>query len=72
MNIVSIMSTDGKCCEALVDCWSNVSVLMSIIDKYPGQEEIVVRITYTLGNILTNNENARHQVILLENCYQLK
>jgi len=61
------MSTDGKCCEALVDCWSNISVLMSIIDKYPGQEEIVVRITYTLGNILTNNENARHQVILLEN-----
>jgi len=59
------MSTDGKCCEALVDCWSNVSVLMSIIDKYPGQEEIVVRITYTLGNILTNNESARHQVILL-------
>ncbi|XP_022182760.1 armadillo repeat-containing protein 2 isoform X1 [Myzus persicae] len=60
--ILSIMSTDGKCCEALVDCWSNVSVLMSIIDKYPGQEEIVVRITYALGNILTNNENARHQL----------
>jgi len=66
------MSTDGKCCEALVDCWSNVSVLMSIIDKYPGQEEIVVRITYALGNILTNNENARHQVILLKIFDQLK
>ncbi|XP_025413160.1 armadillo repeat-containing protein 2 isoform X2 [Sipha flava] len=58
----SILSTDGKCCEALVECWSNVSVLMSIIDKYPGQEEIVVRITYALGNILTNHENARHQL----------
>lgn len=57
------MSTDEKCCEALVECWSNVSVLMSIIEKYPGQEEIIVRITYALGNILTNNENARHQVI---------
>jgi len=60
------MSTDEKCCEALVDCRSNVSVLMSIIEKYPGQEEIVVRITYALGNILTNNENARQQVMLLE------
>jgi len=61
------MSTDEKCCAALVECWSNVSVLMSIIEKYPGQEEIVVRITYALGNILTNNENARHQVIFHKN-----
>lgn len=66
------MSTDEKCCEALVECWSNVSVLMSVIEKYPGQEEIVVRITYALGNILTNNENARHQVILHEKFLPIK
>lgn len=63
-NGISILSTDGKCCEALIESGSNVCVLISILDKYPGQEEIIVRITYALGNILASNENARHQVIL--------
>jgi len=35
---------------------------MSTIDMYAGQEEIVVRVAYALGNVLTDNESARHQV----------
>ncbi|XP_050524362.1 armadillo repeat-containing protein 2 isoform X2 [Daktulosphaira vitifoliae] len=60
--IVSILSTDNKCCDTLVESWTNVSVLISLLEKYPDQAEVVVRITYALGNILTNNEKARYQL----------
>lgn len=57
----SILSLNEECCEVIVDN-DSLHTLLQICKKYPGREDIIVRIMYVLGNTVANSERARFQV----------
>ncbi|KAK7605197.1 hypothetical protein V9T40_007055 [Parthenolecanium corni] len=59
--IMSILSLNEECCEVIVDN-DSLHTLLQICKKYPGREDIIVRIMYVLGNTVANSERARFQL----------
>ncbi|RZB39285.1 armadillo repeat-containing protein 2 [Asbolus verrucosus] len=57
--IFSTISTNDCCCDSLVEYKNIYKVLIHIFEKYPGNEEIIVRLAYTLGNVVAKIDNTR-------------
>nr|XP_023023130.1 armadillo repeat-containing protein 2-like [Leptinotarsa decemlineata] len=64
---LSIISTNECCCDALIDYKKIYKIMISLFEKYPGSEEIVVRLAYTLGNIVAKIDNTRVKFYYEEN-----
>lgn len=51
------------CCDAIVDYKNIFKIFIHLFDKYPGNEEIIVRLAYTVGTIVAKLDNTREKVI---------
>lgn len=60
--IFSTISTNDCCCDSLVEHKDIYKLFIQLFDKYPGNEEIIVRLAYTLGNIVAKIDNTRVKV----------
>lgn len=50
------------CCDAIADYKNIFKILVLLFDKYPGNEEIIVRLAYTVGTIVAKLDNTRAKV----------
>ncbi|XP_043215184.1 armadillo repeat-containing protein 2-like isoform X3 [Amphibalanus amphitrite] len=57
--ILSIISTHDECCEQLVESDLSFRACIKVLKKYPGANNIVVRMGYALGNLMARSESAR-------------
>jgi hypothetical protein len=58
----STISTNDCCCDSLAEYKDIYKVFINLFDKYPGNEEIIVRLAYTLGNVVAKIDNTRVKV----------
>lgn len=65
MECYSTISTNDNCCDKIAEYEGIYKIFVKLFEKYPGNEEIIVRLAYTLGNILAKLDNARIKVSLL-------
>lgn len=56
---LSVMSSDEAACAALTDSPTFASTAVKVLQKYPGRQDIVVRLTYCLGNLMAKCDEAR-------------
>ncbi|KAJ8918425.1 hypothetical protein NQ315_008122 [Exocentrus adspersus] len=56
---LSIISTNECCCDKIVEHKDIYKIFINLFDKYSGNEEIIIRLTYTLGNIVAKIDNTR-------------
>ncbi|KAF2880199.1 hypothetical protein ILUMI_26000 [Ignelater luminosus] len=56
---LSTISTNDNCCDKIAEYDGIYYIFVKLFEKYPGNEEIIVRLAYTLGNILAKLDNAR-------------
>ncbi|CAH1117951.1 unnamed protein product [Phaedon cochleariae] len=56
---LSIISTNECCCDTIVEYKNIYGVFIDLFDKFAGNEEVIVRLTYTLGNIVAKIDNTR-------------
>lgn len=62
--LFSMISTNDCCCDIIES--SNVyKTFISLFGKYTDNEEIIVRLTFTLGNIVAKIDNTRVKVCLI-------
>jgi hypothetical protein len=47
----SVLSSDEEACCLLAGCAAFPAAALTILKKYPGRQDIVVRITYCLGKV---------------------
>ncbi|XP_075058985.1 armadillo repeat-containing protein 2 [Mixophyes fleayi] len=64
--ILSKLSLYHDCCMALADCSNCYSVFLSVLNKHPNKQDLVVRIVFILGNLTAKADTAR------ERFYKLK
>ncbi|XP_065215268.1 armadillo repeat-containing protein 2 [Planococcus citri] len=57
--IMSILSTNDECCGIIADDEYSLHSLLRICKMYTNREDIIVRITYALGNVLATCDHAR-------------
>lgn len=50
------------CCDAIVEYRHIFKIFVQLFDKYPGNEEMIVRLAYTVGTIVAKLDNARVKV----------
>ncbi|XP_017784386.1 PREDICTED: armadillo repeat-containing protein 2 isoform X2 [Nicrophorus vespilloides] len=58
---LSIISTNEGCCDAISEYPGIYRLFIRMFKKYPENDEIIVRLTYTLGNVVANLDNARNK-----------
>jgi hypothetical protein len=58
----SIISTHNGCCTSIVDYENSFKIFVRLFQKYPGRQDIVVRLGYALGNLMANSDTARTKV----------
>lgn len=63
-NCFSILSTSEECCSSIVNYETSFRVITKVLSKYPGRQDIVVRLGYALGNIMAKCDDARLKVML--------
>ncbi|XP_066248328.1 armadillo repeat-containing protein 2 isoform X2 [Euwallacea similis] len=64
---LSTISTNEMCCDGLVEVESIYRTFIKLFDIHEENEEIVVRLTYTLGNIVAKIDNSRVKFFQEEN-----
>lgn len=47
------------CCDAIVEYKNIFKLFILLFEKYPGNEEITVRLAFTVGNIVAKLDNTR-------------
>ncbi|OCT80393.1 armadillo repeat-containing protein 2 [Xenopus laevis] len=57
--ILSKLSVYNDCCMALADCFRCYALLLSVLNKHPEKQDLVVRIVFTLGNLTAKNNKTR-------------
>ncbi|XP_059471767.1 armadillo repeat-containing protein 2 [Neocloeon triangulifer] len=78
---LSIASMDETCCDAIVAQQGSLKNFVFLLQKYPERQDLVVRLSYALGNLMARSEHARNQLLgeegtrtavlsVLERCYQ--
>lgn len=68
----STVSTNENCCDVIGNHDEINKTFVVMFEKYPGNEEIIVRLAYTMGNIVAKHDRTRIQVSFLSNEFQLK
>ncbi|KAL3283552.1 hypothetical protein HHI36_006691 [Cryptolaemus montrouzieri] len=56
---LSAISTKETCCDKIIEKKNIYQVFIQLFEKYSGSEEIIVRLTYTMGNIVAKFDNTR-------------
>ena len=56
---LSILSSNDQACNVLSECTGFDLTCVSVLRKYPGRQDIVVRLTYCLGNLMAKCDEAR-------------
>ncbi|KAK9693613.1 hypothetical protein QE152_g34085 [Popillia japonica] len=56
---LSTLSTNDCCCDNIADYPNIHDIFVRLFEKYPGNDEIIVRLTYTVGNIVARNDDSR-------------
>ena len=56
---LSVMSSNEEACAALTDSPTFATTAVKVLQKYPGRQDIVVRLTYCLGNLMAKCDEAR-------------
>ena len=56
---VSVMSSDDEACSAIAEDAHFTTTAIQVLTKYPGRQDIVVRLTYCLGNLMAKCDEAR-------------
>ncbi|XP_026676704.1 armadillo repeat-containing protein 2-like [Diaphorina citri] len=51
-----------SCSQEILNYPSAMTTFFQILKKYPGREDIVVRLTYALGNLAADDDSARIQI----------
>ncbi|XP_045470779.1 armadillo repeat-containing protein 2 isoform X2 [Harmonia axyridis] len=59
--ILSIISTNGSCCDKIIEKKDVYKIFVQLFEKYSGSEEIIVRLTYTMGNIVAKVDSTREK-----------
>ncbi|KAE8751573.1 hypothetical protein FOCC_FOCC001820 [Frankliniella occidentalis] len=59
----SIISTNDDCCQAIAKYKNCTKLFAKLFSKYPGHQDIVVRLGYALGNLLAKNDEIRLQLL---------
>ncbi|KAM8952978.1 armadillo repeat-containing protein 2 [Pelodytes ibericus] len=59
--ILSKLSSYNDCCIALAVYSSCYSLFLSVLNKHPKKQDLVVRIVFTLGNLTAKNNKAREE-----------
>ncbi|XP_077145702.1 armadillo repeat-containing protein 2 [Ranitomeya variabilis] len=57
--ILSKLSLYHDCCMALADCSNCYSIFLSILNRHPSKQDLLVRIVFTLGNLTAKSDTAR-------------
>ncbi|XP_063220147.1 armadillo repeat-containing protein 2 isoform X2 [Bacillus rossius redtenbacheri] len=57
----SVISAQDECCAAIVNQDHIFKVFVKLILKYPGHQDIIVRLGYTLGNLMAKSDAARRK-----------
>ncbi|XP_018333923.1 armadillo repeat-containing protein 2 isoform X2 [Agrilus planipennis] len=65
---LSCLSSLDKCCNEISECDHLYATAIEILEKYAGNEEIIVRVAYTLGNTVARNDSARTKLYRVKNC----
>ncbi|PNF40949.1 hypothetical protein B7P43_G08853 [Cryptotermes secundus] len=56
---LSIISTHDDCCMSIVSYGNIFKIFVRLLQKYPGRQDIVVRLGYALGNLMASSDIAR-------------
>ena len=56
---LSVLSSDEAACTALTEDEDFAGTAVRVLEKYPGRRDIVVRLTYTLGNLMAKCDQVR-------------
>ncbi|KAJ4439022.1 hypothetical protein ANN_14978 [Periplaneta americana] len=56
---LSIISTHEDCCTAIVDYENSFKIFVKLFQKFPGRQDIIVRLGYALGNLMAGSDTAR-------------
>ena len=56
---LSVMSSDDDVCSAIAEDPLFTRTAVAVLKKYPGRQDIVVRLTYCLGNLMAKCDEAR-------------
>ncbi|XP_034238749.1 armadillo repeat-containing protein 2 isoform X2 [Thrips palmi] len=59
----SIISTNDDCCKAIAKYRNCTKLFAKLFSKYPGRQDIVVRLGYALGNLLAKSDDIRLQLL---------
>nr|CAD7260173.1 unnamed protein product [Timema shepardi] len=62
----SIISTHDDCCSAIVDYEQSFKVFVKLFEKYPGRQDVMVRLGYAIGNLMAKNDVARTKFFVEE------
>lgn len=68
--IFSVISTDAQCCESIVEFENIFVVFVALFEKYPGKPDMIVRLGYTLGNLVALFDYARYKFYNARNSLQ--
>lgn len=61
-NFFSVVSGDEQCCHILAENDYLCEAVVRILQEWYAKEDIVVRLTYCMGNLLAKSENMRIKV----------
>ncbi|XP_069830910.1 armadillo repeat-containing protein 2 [Dendropsophus ebraccatus] len=64
--ILSKLSLYHDCCLALADCSNCYATFLSVLNRHPNKQDLLVRIVFTLGNLTAKSDTARKQFYELE------
>ncbi|KAF5303070.1 hypothetical protein FQR65_LT08399 [Abscondita terminalis] len=56
---MSTISMNDDCCDKICEYNGISKIFIKLFGKYPGNEEIIVRLAYTLGNVLAKLDSSR-------------
>uniref|UniRef100_A0A1Y1L9N7 Armadillo repeat-containing domain-containing protein n=2 Tax=Photinus pyralis TaxID=7054 RepID=A0A1Y1L9N7_PHOPY len=56
---LSTISMNDNCCDKIGEFAEISKIFVKLFEKYPGNEEIIVRLAYTLGNVLAKLDSSR-------------
>ncbi|XP_049839067.1 armadillo repeat-containing protein 2 isoform X1 [Schistocerca gregaria] len=63
---LSIISTHDECCDAVIAYDGCFGLFVKLMKKYPGRQDIVVRLGYALGNLMARSDTARTKLYVEE------
>ncbi|CAG7719388.1 unnamed protein product [Allacma fusca] len=71
VRILSVVSSESHCCQCISSNDIFVHTVVSIIHMWHSKEDVVVRLSYCLGNLLANCENLRIRLFEEPSCYNM-